>query len=144
MSPFDFVNAINTSKKDLIRQSDNPELSEKLYNPFIINKALSYFPDTILYANELNINNSVDKLLQNDYFLNTIRQGKRFAKWHKHDSSDAVEVIQEYYKVNHNKAEEIAKVLTADQIDLIRTKIIKGGITNELSKHTRRGEAKEL
>ena len=131
-NPFDYVNAINSSKKDIIRQSENPELSEKLYSPFHTNKALSYFPETIMYANEMNIHHHIDKLLQNDYYLNTIRAGKRFSKWHKTEQNGSIEVIQEYYKVGYVRAVEILKVLTQQQIDLIKTKIIKGGINNEL------------
>jgi hypothetical protein len=127
MSPFDYVNAINTSKKDLIRSSDNPELAEKSYVPFVVNKALSYFVDTIMYANEMNINSHIDYKLQNDYYLNSVRVSKRFSKWSKKIEDSDVESIQEYYKVSFAKAVEICKVLTSEQINLIKEKIIKGG-----------------
>ena len=139
-NPFEYVNAIN-AHKDIIRQSENPDLSEKLYSPFHVNKAMSYFPETILYANEMNIHHSLDKKLQNDYYLNTTRAGKRFSKWHKKDENGDIDCIQEYYKVSYVKAVEILKVLTQQQVDLIKTRIIKGGINNELRfKHTRGGE----
>lgn len=127
MSPFEYVNAINTSKKDLIRSSDNPELAEKSYVPFVVNKALSYFVDTIMYANEMNINSHIDYKLQNDYYLNSVRVSKRFSKWSKKIEDSDVESIQEYYKVSFAKAVEICKVLTSEQINLIKEKIIKGG-----------------
>lgn len=127
MSPFDYVNAINTSKKDLIRSSDNPELAEKSYVPFVVNKALSYFVDTIMYANEMNRNGHIDTKLQNDYYLNSVRVSKRFSKWSKKIEDGDVESIQEYYKVSFAKAVEICKVLTSEQINLIKEKIIKGG-----------------
>lgn len=127
MSPFEYVNAINTSKKDLIRSSDNPELAEKSYVPFVVNKALSYFVDTIMYANEMNINSHIDYKLQNDYYLNSVRVSKRFSKWSKKIEDCDVESIQEYYKVSFAKAVEICKVLTSEQINLIKEKIIKGG-----------------
>lgn len=130
-NPFDYVNAIN-SHKDIIRQSESPELSEKHYSPFHVNKAMSYFPETVMYANEMNIHHFIDKKLQNDYYLNTIRAGKRFSKWHKSEQNVSIDVIQEYYKVSHNRAVEILKVLTQQQIDHIKTKVIKGGINNEL------------
>ena len=139
-NPFEYVNAIN-AHKDIIRQSENADLSEKLYSPFHVNKALSYFPETILYANEMNIHHILDKKLQNDYYLNTTRAGKRFSKWHKKDENSDIDCVQEYYKVSYIKAVEILKVLTQQQVDLIKTRIIKGGINNELrSKHTRGGE----
>ena len=141
MKPFDFVNEINGGKKDLIRGSENPELAEKLYSPFLTNRALSNFVDTIMYANEMNIHHILDKKLQNDYYLNTTRAGKRFSKWHKKDENGDIDCVQEYYKVSYVKAVEILKVLTQQQLDLIKTRIIKGGINNELRfKHSRGGE----
>ena len=127
MNPFEYVNAINTSKQDLIRKSENPTLAEKDYSPFLVNRALSYYVDTVLYANEMNRANHVDSILQNDYYLNSIRVSKRFSKWAKPVESSDVESIQEYYKVNYNRALEISKVLTREQIDHIKTRIIKGG-----------------
>ena len=127
MNPFDFVNAINTSKRDLIRKSDNPDLAEKSYKPFLVNRALSYYVDTILHANEINMSNHVGSILQNDYYLNSIRVSKRFSKWAKPEESSDIESIQEFYKVNYRRALEISKVLTKEQIDHIKRRIIKGG-----------------
>ena len=127
MGPFDFVNAINGKKQDIIRTSDNPELAEKQYNAFLINKALSYYIDTILYSNEMNKSHHLDSKLQNDYYLNSIRISKRFSKWSKKIEDGDVESIQEYYKVSFAKAVEICNVLKPEQISLIKTKIIKGG-----------------
>ena len=127
MNPFDFVTNINGAKKDLIRSSDNPDLMEKSYKPFLVNRALSYFIDTIMYANEINQAKHLDFTLQNDYYLNSIRSGKRFSKWAKPVENSNIESVQEYYKVSYMKALDIIKVLSKEQIDLIKTKIIKGG-----------------
>ena len=127
MNPFDFVTNINGAKKDLIRSSDNPDLMEKEYKPFLVNRALSYFIDTIMYANEINQAKHLDFALQNDYYLNSIRSGKRFSKWAKPVENSNIESVQEYYKVSYMKALDIIKVLSKEQIDLIKTKIIKGG-----------------
>lgn len=126
MNPFDYANAIN-SRKDIIRNSENPELAEKLYQSFFVNKALSYHIDTVLYSNEMNMKNHLDSIMQNDYYLNSIRPKKRFSKWHKKINDEAIEVIQEYYKVGYSKAVEISKVLTEEQISLIKIRTIKGG-----------------
>jgi len=127
MNPFDFVNAINITKKDLIRDCDHPALIEKEYNSFVVNRALSYFSDTIMYANEINRTNSIDNILKNDYYINSIRCGNRFSKWHKKQKNQPVDVIQEYYNVNYIRALEISKLLSKEQIDLIRIRITKGG-----------------
>jgi hypothetical protein len=127
MNPFEYVNCINTSKKDIIRGSENPDLAEKQYVPFMVNKALSYFADTIMYANEMNSSHHVDSILQNDYYLNSIRSSKRFSKWAKREENSDVDCIQEYYKVGYIKALEISKILSREQINHIKIKIIKGG-----------------
>ena len=127
MNPFDFINAINQSKKDVIRDSENPELAEKLYKPFVVNKGLSYFVDTIMYANEMNRAHNLDNMLQNDYYLNSIRKAKRYSKWHKKDDDTIVDNVQEYFGVSYVRALEITKILSKEQIDLIKTIIIKGG-----------------
>jgi hypothetical protein len=127
MNPFEYVNAINMNKKDLIRGSENADLAEKQYVPFMVNKSLSYFVDTIMYANEMNKAHHIDNILQNDYYLNSIRSSKRFSKWAKREENGDVDCIQEYYKVGYLKALEISKVLSREQIDQIKIKIIKGG-----------------
>ena len=73
-----------------MRGSDNDELSEKSYAPYLTNKSLSYFTDTLLYANEMNKYHFLDNKLQYEFFLNSIRKKKRFAKWAKADSNDCL------------------------------------------------------
>jgi len=127
MNPFDFVNSINQSKKDLMTGTENDELAEKGYVPFIINKSYSYFPDTVLYANELNRHNHIDNKLQFHYLLNTIRPQKRFAKWIKKVDNNDLEVVKSYYGYNNEKALEALTLLSSDQIQQLRTRLEKGG-----------------
>ena len=79
--PFDYVTSINSTKKNMMRDSENDELSEKGYEPWLTNTALSYFPDTILYANEMNTYHQLEKRPQYEYLINTIRPKKRWSKW---------------------------------------------------------------
>jgi hypothetical protein len=132
MTPFDFLKAINQSKEDLIRSSDSPEVAERDYKPFIVNKGLSYFVDTILYANEMNSRAFLSNKLQNDYFLNSIRSGKRFSKWHKKEENQEIDCVKEYYQVSDKRAQEILKILSPEQLSLIKIRIIKGGNSDEL------------
>jgi Bacteriophage clamp loader A subunit len=132
MTPFDFLKAINQSKEDLIRNSDSPEVAERDYKPFIVNKGLSYFVDTILYANEMNSRAFLSNKLQNDYFLNSIRPGKRFSKWHKKEENQEIDCVKEYYQVSDKRAQEILKILSPEQLSLIKIRIIKGGNSDEL------------
>lgn len=129
MSPFDFVNDILSNKKDIIKNSENPTLAESLYNPFLANKALSFYVDCIQYANEMNQHFTAPNKLQFDYLINTIRQKKRKNQWIKKTDDDSnLDIVCEYYRVNQTKARDIIKILTPENIETIKTKIIKGGV----------------
>jgi Bacteriophage clamp loader A subunit len=125
MSPFDFLNAINVTKKDLIREDP---LNEKDYTPFMVNRGLSYFADTIMMANEMNRHSGIPKKWQNDFLLNTISKKKRFSKWHKKDADDKkLLLIMEYYKYSTERAKEVMDIVSPDQLKLIEEKLYKGG-----------------
>ena len=128
MNPFDFVNDINFGKKDIMTDSDNPELAEKTYNPFLTNRALSYFPDTIQFANMMNKSSHIDNMLQYSFLLNIIRKRKRFSKWFKKNDDDVLQMVIDYYGYSVNKAKEALKILNNEQIEAIRVKLIKGGM----------------
>ena len=125
MSPFDFVRQINHGKVNLIDQT--PEL-EKEYKQFIINRALSFNHDTVLYANEMNLKNHLDSKLQFDFFLNTIRPKNRYGKWLKRESNDVLELIKTYYKCSYAKAREYATLLNDSQLNIIKQRIDTGGL----------------
>ena len=127
MSPFDFINSVSHSKKDIIRNSDSPELAEKLYKPFLVNKGLSYFQDPIMFSNEINRLPTIDNKLQYDFYLNSIRPLKRYAKWVKKVDSDDFNAIQEYFQLNNSKTAEALSLLSSDQVNLIKQKLQKGG-----------------
>ena len=126
-NPFDFTNSINTSKKNLMRDTDNDILAEKSYSPFLTNRALSYHTDTVAIANEMNIRHFTDKRLQYEFLLNIVRPKKRYAKWSKKDKGGDVELIKEYYEYNDVKARQALAILTKEQIASIRNIMEKGG-----------------
>lgn len=129
-SPFDYVNAINFTKHDLMTGTENDELAESGYVSFLTNRSLSNFPDTILYANEMNMNHHLDNKLQFHYLINSIRPKKRFSKWAKRQDSDDFEAVKEYFKYNNTKTEQAMSLLTPEQIIKIKKKLKTGG-TNE-------------
>jgi hypothetical protein len=95
-----------------------------------------------MYSNEMNLRAHLDKQMQNAYYINTIRPGYRKTEWvKKGDTGHDIDCIMEYYNVTQRKADEILRVLTKDQLALLKRKIIKGGLKNDLrSKSTSRGE----
>ena len=125
MNPFDFINAINFTKKDLIVD----DITEKGYQPFLVNRTLSHFKDTVLYANEMNLNHHLDKRLQNHFFINIITKKKRFSKWVKPSEIEDLDCIKEYYGYSNEKAKSILSLLTGDQIQQIKNRMKKGGRT---------------
>jgi hypothetical protein len=127
MNPFDYVNSITYTKEDIMT-----DLNESEYSPFLTNRSLSYHQDCILYANEMNRRFDVPHKLQYHYLLNTIRQRKRFAKWHKPKVVDDLQIVMEYYLVSRSKAEEYLQLLSADQIHILANRMQKGGLRNEL------------
>ena len=130
MKPFDYVNSINHTKKNLMVDTDNDKLAESAYVPYLTNKSLSYFADTLMYANKVNVFAHLDKKLQYEYLLNSIRPKKRFSKWVKSEESDDLEMVKLYYSYSTKKAEQALSVLSSDQIRTIRNKVT-GGIRNE-------------
>jgi len=124
MSPFDYVNAILQNKKQLIVD----ELTEKDYIPFLVNRSLSYHSDCIMYANEMNRRHYLDKKLQNDFLLNTIRSRKRpFAKWVKSEKSEDIACVKLAYGLSDSKAREALRLLSDEQIQLLKEKTDTGG-----------------
>ena len=123
LSPFDFLNSINSTKKDLMED----ELNEKKYIPFVVNRSLSYFNDTVLLANEMNRYHHLDEKLQYHFLLNITRKRKRFSKWVKPELENDVEVVKEYYGYSNDKARQVLSILTPEQITIIRNKVNKGG-----------------
>jgi hypothetical protein len=125
MSFFDFLNAINTTKKDLLKEDP---MSEKDYVPFMVNRGLSYFPDTIMHANEMNKYASVPKNWQFDFYLHGVSAKKRFSKWAKKDaSSEDLQLVMRAYGYSAEKAMKALEILTSDQVENLRTLYSQGG-----------------
>ena len=122
----DFLNSINHTKDDLF--SDDIEYAEKLYQGFVVNRSLSYFPDTVFHANEMNILNGLDSKLQYDYLKHSVRKRKRFSKWLKNEKIENLDVIKEYFNYSNSKAQEALKVLSEDDISVIKDMMQTGGV----------------
>ena len=124
-NPFDYVNSILQNKKNLIVD----ELTEKEYQPFLVNRTLSYHKDCILYANEMNRRHLTDKKLQYDFLLNTIRSQKRpFAKWIKSEKSEDLECIKQVFGLSNEKAREAMRLLSNEQIQQLKEQTDTGGL----------------
>ncbi len=103
------------------------EDTEKGYNPFMTNRGLSYFEDTVLFANEMNRASHLDNRLQYDFLRQGIRQRKRFSKWMKKETDDKIEVIKEYYGYSNDKAYAVIDLISDEMFDRMKKTISKGG-----------------
>ena len=123
MNPFDYVKAINTTKKNIMVD----DITESEYQPFLINRSLSYFPDTVLYANEMNQQSHLPARLQFDFFINIIKKRNRFSKWFKPIEIQSIDIVKEYYGYSDEKAKSVLSLLNNKQIENLKKRIYKGG-----------------
>ena len=121
----DWLNYIISNKKNLI---DEDPLLEQKYLPYVTNRCMSGHLDCIMYANEMNINPNLDKKLQYDFYLNTLRSKKRFSPWLKKEELKNLELIKSYYGYSNEKARQALPLLTEEQITFIRSKLETGGL----------------
>lgn len=121
----DYLKAINSTKKPLMDSED--EFIEKDYVPFVVNRCLSFFPDTIIQTNEMNIRCHADKKMQFDFLRGTIRKANRYSPWLKETLPEDIDIIKEYFNFSNRKAKEALDILTDDQVRQIKNKLSKGG-----------------
>jgi hypothetical protein len=107
--------------------TENDQLAEKLYNPFLVNKALSYHADTIGYANMMNMRNHIDNKLMFDFYKYIIRSRKRYAKWSKNEEDANVELMKVCYGYNQAHSKSALSILTSEQIEKLREQLERGG-----------------
>jgi hypothetical protein len=120
----DYLNSINISKENLMDQDPD---CESQYPPYVVNRCYSGFIDTILLANEMNLNSHIDKKLQYDFYINIIRPKKRFSPWLRKEKLDSLDCIKQYYGYSDEKAKVALKLLTQQQLEFIKAKLNRGG-----------------
>jgi hypothetical protein len=124
-NPFEYVNQILQGKKQLIID----EATEEAYVPFLTNRSLSQHKDCVLFANEMNQRHNLDKKMQNDFLLNTVRSVKRpFAKWAKSEKNNDIECIKLVYGLSDSKALDVLRLLTKEQLQQLKEETLTGGL----------------
>jgi len=126
MNPFALISSISNTKLDILE-------NEKDYNAFMVNRGLSYFPDTVIYANEMNKFHHLDSRLQYQFLINIIRKRNRFSKWNKSDESEDINAIKEYYGYSNEKARDVLPLLSNESLKIIRGRINHGGTKRQPS-----------
>jgi hypothetical protein len=120
----DWLNSLNFTKETLI--SDEPHLAKE-YPPYIINRCMSGHMDSVMYAQEMNKYHFLDKDLQYNFYLNTLRKRKRFSPWIRKDKVSDLDYVKRYYGYSNEKASQVMKILTPEQITYIKQRLETGG-----------------
>ena len=121
----DWLKSINETKDNLI---DEDPLLESKYLPYIVNRCMSGHIDALMYANEMNINSHLDKKLQYDFFLNSLRSKKRFSPWMRKEELSNLQTVNKYYGYSDEKARQVLPLLSDEQLDIIRQRLDTGGL----------------
>jgi hypothetical protein len=120
----DWLNSINQKKNNLLEEnSDNI----KRYNPFVINRLMSAHLDTILYANEMNRYYLLDKDMQYQFYLHSIKTKRRYSDWARKKELQDLDNVKTFYGYNTDKARDVLKILTREQLSYIETRLNVGG-----------------
>jgi hypothetical protein len=122
----DWLTSVNFSKEDL-RDREDGEVWMKKYPAYIVNRCLSGHIDAVLLVNELNRWHGLDNDLQYSFYLNSLRKKRRFSPWQKKEQVEDFDLIKKYFKYSDEKARDALRILTKDQIELIRSKMNTGG-----------------
>ena len=126
LNPFDFVKSVSSDKTDIMVD----DIEEKAYQPFLINKSLSYHQDSVFFTNEMNCRHGLDNRLQYVFFLNTLRKRQRFSKWSKPYVSKKLDVVKEYYQMSTREAKELYTLLSDKQLRELKNRMNIGGNSN--------------
>lgn len=121
----DFLSSINHDKKPLL---DTDEAAVKAYTPFVVNRCLSYFADTLFHANEMNCSPWLDNKSQFDFYRLAVRKKKRFSPWLRKDTEENVTLIKQAYGYTESKAREVLNILSTEDLHAIRKALDTGGV----------------
>ena len=121
----DYLNAINVSKEPLLDSSES--YTKQSYPPFVVTRCLSYYPDTLFAANEMNTRPLIDSKMHFDFLRGAVRPRKRFSKWLKREDDSRVAALVEYYGISSRKAREALSVLSEADLEEIVAAVDKGG-----------------
>ena len=125
-NPFDFVKSVSSDKTDIMVD----DIEEKAYQPFLINKSLSYHQDSVFFTNEMNCRHGVDNRLQYVFFLNTLRKRQRFSKWSKPYVSKKLDVVKQYYQMSTREAKDLYTLLSDKELRELKDRMNIGGNNN--------------
>ena len=126
LTPFDFTSSIMKKNVNLMTGSENDELAERAYVPFVVNRVFALDVATVLYANEMNMFHHLPNKLQYEYLLNSVRKGGKWHKWIKAEDDETIDTIRQFFKCSVSRARQAMQILSAEQITIIKKRLEKG------------------
>lgn len=127
-NPFDYVRTINQTKKNLLRDTEDDELAEKEYPRYLVNRAMSYHPGTILHADAINMYPDLPNRASYEFLLNSVRPGKRFGEWEKAPDTSDIKVIMEVYECGRRTAQQYRPLMSDAEVEQLRKTLDRGGV----------------
>ena len=118
----DWLNSINFTKENILDTDPTAK-----YPAYIVNRCMSGHLDTVLYANEMNINHHLSPDMQYQFFINSVRKRKRFSPWLRKDEIRDLDYVKRYYGYSNDKAKQTLNILTKEQLSYIKSKFETGG-----------------
>ena len=119
----DILKSINLTKDtdliDVYNESDYPS--------WVVNRALSFYPDTILQVNEINQHSQMPRTMQYKYLLYSVRKKNRYSPWLKVKLDPGVQLIKEYFGYSTRKAREVLPMFTNEDLEELKLLLDKGG-----------------
>jgi hypothetical protein len=126
----DFLPSINQKTKHLMDDIETAYEAEKDYNPYIINRCMSSFPDTLMHAQAMNLRSALDNRMQYDYYYYAVRSRKRYSKWLKKEDNPDLDLVKRYFGYSNAKAKEVLKILSENDLNYIREMLDPGQVEN--------------
>ncbi len=118
----DWLNSINQNKNNLFEEDPTAK-----YPAYVVNRCMSGHLDTVLFANEMNMNHHLPPDMQYSFFLNSVRKRKRFSPWLRKDEIKDLDLVKRYYGYSNEKAKQALRILTKEQLNFIKSKFETGG-----------------
>jgi hypothetical protein len=128
-----YENSINSGKEPL-----SLENQEFKYEKWRTNTSLANHLDTIMDANQMNLNYHLSDQMHYNYLFYSVRKKKRFGskkserdkqlEREQKEEADKIALISEYYKYNTVNAKAALRVLTESQLEIIKRRLERGGV----------------
>ena len=122
MNLIEALNSINENKNNIIRDSNAPDLAARLYPRFPVARTLSYSLDCIFLVNEVNkLGDTIDNRQHYEFLLGVIPSRRRYNKWEKPEITEDEKMAMEIFGYSLEKSRDALSVLTADQVNTLRS-----------------------